>query len=328
MVYRSLSVMLMLLLLGCESTLMKEYNLAEEERNHAAARQAVERVLAVNPGEPEANFLMGKILLEQRNYTEANPYFERSLEASPLFRERIEYLIEMSYLTEFNAAISAWENDDYELSARLLHKALEVKPGAVEVYPVLGQAYKNIEQYPSAQSAFRECVPVDRFRRLCSTNLAVSLFRNNQFEEANRVAKENMRFLPYDRNLVKIVAYSYLEMQRFDEAEEFFSRYMRFGFTYDALKQFATELNNFGEMVRAEEYLVLCLQYEPHDEEVLEALSTIYLETGNYDLMVQANERLLALYPENHVFRERLALANELASDGNDSRDTPSIQNK
>lgn len=279
MVRISICLILMLLILGCESTLMKEYNLAVEGRNHSAAIQAVERALRENPGDPEANFLMGKILTEQRSYTEAIHYFERSLEASPLFRERIEYLTEMSYRTEFNLAVSAWEEGDYELSARLLHKALEVKPEAVEVYPVLGQAYKNMEQYANAQVAFRECVPVDRFRRLCSTNLAVSLFRNNQFEEANRVAKENMSYLPYDRNLVKIAAYSYLEMQKFDEAEDFFTRYMGFGFTYDALKQFAAELNNFGEFVRAEEYLVLCLQYEPQDREVLEALSTIYLET-------------------------------------------------
>lgn len=325
MVDRLLCVILVLFLLGCESTLMKEYNLAVEERNHSAARQSVERALTSNPGEPEANFLMGKILMEQRNYTVAKPYFERSLEASPLFRERIEYLVEMSYLTEFNSAVSAWEDNDYGLSATYLQKALEVKPEAVEVYPVLGQAYKNMGQYTSAQAAFRECVPVDRFRRLCSTNLAVSLFRNNQFEEANRVARENMSYLPYDRNLVKIAAYSYLEMQRFDEAEDFFTRYMRFGFTYNALKQFAAELNNYGEMVRAEEYLVLCLQYEPHDKEVLEALSTIYLETGNYDLMVQANERLLALNPESIVFRERLALAYELASDRNRSGNMPSI---
>ena len=324
MVNRLLCVTLMLFLLGCESTLMKEYNLAVEERNHSSAIQSVERALTANPGEPEANFLMGKILMEQRNYAEAKPYFERSLEVSPLFRERIEYLIEMSYRTEFNQAVSAWEDQDYELSARLLHKALEAKPEAVEVYPVLGQAYMNMEQYASAEAAFRECVPVDRFRRLCSTNLAVSLFRDNRFEEANRVAKENMSYLPYDRNLVKIVAYSYLEMQEFDEAEDFFSRYMRFGFTYDALKQFATELNNSGELVRAEEYLVLCLQYDPHDKEVLEVLSTIYLETGNYDLMVQANERLLALNPESIVFRQRLALANELASDRNRNGDMPS----
>lgn len=306
---------LMLLFISCESTLEREFNHAMSGNDLRAAAERVERALAVNPQDPEANFLMGRILAEQRQYPDAMRYFDRSLAAAPAYSDKIDHILETHYRNEFNNATTAWDHGGYEATITHFEAAIQIYPDRWEKYPIKGEAHKNLGQYESAQQSFTKCLSVPRMRRFCGTNLAISYFKNNQFEQAKRVAEQYLDHYPADRNLLKIAAYAYLETGGIEDAGSYFSRYVDAGFTYDALRQFATELNNKGEIFAAERFFTLCLRVNPSDPEVLAALSSIYLETGNYDLMVQANERLHSLEPDSPKHMMRLMLAYELAGE-------------
>lgn len=279
------------------------------------AREHVQEVLASEPADPEALFLMGKIHLKERDYPEAKSYFEQSLAMAPTYELKITNLLESGYRNEFNAANTAWEQGRYETAIRHFDAAIQIFPERWEPYPVKGEAHKNLGQYPLAQQAFQRCASEPRMQRFCGTNLAVSYFRNDQFQEAKRTARQYLAVFPEDRNLLKIAAYASLETGNIADAESFFSRYIASGATFDAVLQFATELNNIGEIYVAEKFFTQCLKANPNDAKVLAALSSIYLETGNFDLMVQANERLLLLDPDNTQHKEMLLLAYELAGD-------------
>ena len=306
---------LLLLIFSCESSLKREFNHAMSTNDTRSAKESAERTLRANPNDPEANYLMGKVLAIERNYPEAKDYFGRSMEAAPVYREQIDHILERSYRSEFNAATAARRKQQYETAISFYQTALQIYPDNPDPYPLIGESYKKLGQYEQAQEAFQKCQPVQRFRRLCGTNLAISYFKNQQFEQAKIVSMQHLENYPRDRNLLKVAAYAHLENGDIEIADSIFSRYIDSGFTYDALKQFATELNNAGEIYRAESYYTLCLRFYPSDKEVLSALSSIYLETGNYHLMVQANERLLSLEPENTAHKERLMLAYELVGD-------------
>ena len=279
------------------------------------AREHVEDALTLDPYDPEALYLMGKIHVKERNYPEGKSYFERSLDVAPGFKQEISHLLETSYRREFNAGNSAWEKGQFETAIRHFDAAIQIFPDRWEPYPVKGEAHKYLGQYPQAIHAFQHCVSVPRMQRFCSTSLAVSYFRNGQFQEAKRTARQYLSLYPEDRNLLKIATYASLETDNIADAEAMFSRYIDAGATYDAVLQFATELNNKGEIYVAERFFTLCLKANPNDKTVLAALSSIYLETGNFDLMVQANERLLLLEPHNTGHKEMLLLAYELAGD-------------
>jgi len=306
---------LLLFFFACESTLKREFTIAMSGEDLHLAREYVGNALASDPSNPEALYLMGKIHVKERNYTEAKSYFERSLDAAPSFGQEITHLLESSYRREFNAGNSAWEQGQFETAIRHLDAAIQIFPDRWEPYPVKGEAHKYLGQYPQARQAFQNCVSVPRMQRFCSTNLAISYFRNGQFQEAKRTARQYLALFPEDRNLLKIAAYASLETGNIADGEALFSRYIKAGATYDAILQFATELNNKGEIYVAERFFTLCLKSNPNDKTVLAALSSIYLETGNFDLMVQANERLLLLDPDNTGHKEMLLLAYELAGD-------------
>jgi len=315
MAARLLLLGLLLLFFACESTLKREFTIAMSGEDLQLAKEHVGNALATDPSNPEALYLMGKIHLKERNYPQAKSYFERSLNAAPTFEEEIAHHLEASYRREFNAGNSAWERGNFETAIRHLDAAIQIFPERWEPYPVKGESHKHLGQYPQARQAFQQCVSVPRLQRFCSTNLAISYFRDGQFQEAKRTARQYLSLFPEDRNLLKIAAYASLETGNVADGEAFFSRYIKAGATYDAVLQFATELNNKGEIYVAERFFTLCLKTNPNDKTVLTALSSIYLETGNFDLMVQANERLLLLDPDNRDHKEMLLLAYELAGD-------------
>ncbi len=315
MVPRFLLLGFLLLFISCESTLEREFNHAMSGNDMRAATEHVERALADNPADPEANYLMGRILTENRNYPKAMEYFNLALATAPTYQKQIDHILETRYRNEFNSATASWEHGQYEATISYLDAAIQIYPDRWEKYPLKGEAHKNLGQYEYAQQAFTRCVSIEHMQRFCGTNLALSYFKNDQFEQAKRIAERYLEHYPQDRNLLKVAAYAYLETDDVENADSYFSKYVDSGFTYDALRQFATELNNMGEIYAAERFYTLCLRVNPSDPEVLATLSSIYLETGNYDLMVQANERLLSLEPDNTIHKERLMLAYELAGD-------------
>ncbi len=306
---------LLLLVFACESTLKREFTIAMSGEDTSLAREHVEAALTSDPDNPEALYLMGVIHLKERSYPDAKSFFNRSLEAATTYEQDIAHQLESSYRNEFNIANTAWEQGRYEASIRHFEAASVIFPDRWEPYPLIGESYKNIGQYRQARQAFQRCVSVPRMQRFCGTNLAVSYFRDGEFREALRTAEQYLAHYAEDRNLLKLASYSNLETGDIAAAESFFTRYIEAGSTYEALRQFAIDLNNKGEIYAAERFFTLCLRTSPYDKKVLTALSSIYLETGNYDLMVQANERLLSVEPDNIAHKEKLLLAYELAGD-------------
>ncbi len=158
---------LILLFISCESTLEREFNQAMSGNDVRSATEHVERALTVNPQDPEANYLMGKINAEQRQYPAAREYFDRALTVAPTYRDKIDHLLETHYRNEFNNATAAWDQGHYETTITHLGAAIQIYPDRWEKYPIKGEAHKNLGQYESAQQSFARCVSVPRMQRFC-----------------------------------------------------------------------------------------------------------------------------------------------------------------
>ena len=310
-----LIIFCVLFLSACESTVMREFNHHMAGNDFRSAQTMLNGELSQNPNSAEANYLMGNLLSREKNYEEANAYFERSLSSSFLFREHIDYLKERNYRLELNEGLNAWEQENAQRTIQHLNYANQIFPDRIEVYPTLGNAYEAAQQPAEAQRTYRRCLALDAENFQCGLNLAVSLFINREFSDAITFVSEFNEYYSTNPNLLKILAYSYLETGDPDKAEETFDKFLAVGFNYEAVKQFANELNNMGEIYRAEKYFTRCLEQRPRDRDVLNALSYIYLETGNFRLMVQANERLVSMEPENRLLLENLMLSYELYGD-------------
>lgn len=305
-------------LLGCETTLMRDFNHHMAGNDREAAKEVLEAGLSENPNDPEANYLMGRLLVLEEEYDEANTYFNRSLDASNVYHDHIEYLKESNFREHYNDGLDAWEEDDLREAVRNLNYASTIYPDRIESYPVLGKAYYNLEEFEQAREVFQRCLSMEDMHLECGLNLANTNFALENYERSLEIGYTFLDEHPRNNTALKLLVYSYFELERYDESEEAFREYQdaqRFRQDYEALKQFATEFYDAEEIYRAESYFKECLELDPEDKEVLEALSSIYLETGDYHLMVEANERLLTLEPENQYVKQNLLLGYELIGD-------------
>lgn len=310
-----LLILITAFLIACESSVMREYNHHMAGNDTRSAGQMLEQVLSQNPNSPEANYLMGNLLSRQKQYAQANTYFERSLNASSMYREHIDYLKERNFRLEFNDGLDAWSQERWPRTVQQMTYAREIFPNRIEVYTVLGDAHKELGQPEQEQEAYTSCLSYSESDFRCGLNLANSFYTNNQFREAIETATYLLEEYNQNTNLLKLIAYSHLELGDYEMSNEVFDRLIDIRFNYEATKQYATELNNKGEIYQAERYYRRCLEQMPRDKDVLSALSSIYLETGNFRLMVQANERLLSMDPENTSLKKNLMLSYELYGD-------------
>ncbi len=308
-------ICLFLLITACESAVMRDFNTHMAGNDFRSAKQMLETELSQNPNSPEANYLMGNVLSREKQYEEANTYFERSLNSSSMYREHIEYLKERNYRLEVNAGLDARERERFNDTARYFTYASQIFPDRVEVYPTLGNAFTELENHEQAQQVYLQCLDHDAENFQCGLNLAESYFLSEHYEKAIDTALKFLGYYPSNHTFHKILAYSHLEIGNFSDAVDAFYQKLDYRSNYHSVKQFANELNNLGEIYRAEPFYRICLQRMPRDQDVLSALSYIYLETGNFGLMVEANQRLVALNPENRLLKENLMLAYELNGD-------------
>ncbi len=279
------------------------------------AKGVVQQQLSRNGQDPEANYLMGNLLSREQNYAEANTYFDRSINRSSVYREHIEFLRERNYRVEFNDGIEAHQNNRYERAVRQFELALQVFPDRVEAYPLLAKSRAKLGQPDLAETAYRACLEFEPAHLECGLNLSEMLIEQELFSDVISVAGPISREHPEDWRPNRLLTDAYLQTSQYDRAEEAFSDLISKQNSYDNLKQFALSLYNRGEVRRAEPYLVSCLERNATDPVVLEVLAGIYLDSGNYELVIDAGNRLLDSDPQNSSIKAKLMIAYELTGD-------------
>jgi len=300
---------------ACESTLMREFNHHMSGSDLNSAKSVVQQQLSRNGQNPEANYLMGNLLSREQNYAEANTYFDKSLKRSSVYREHIDYLRERNYTEEFNQGVEAYQNNRHERAVRQFELALQIFPDRVEAYPLLAKSRSELGQPDLAETAYRACLEFEPAHLECGLNLSEMLVEQERYTDVISVAGPLSREHPEDWRPYRLLTDAYLQTSQYDRAEESFSNLISKQNRYDNLKQFALSLYNKGEIRRAEPYLVSCLERNATDPDILQVLAGIYLDSGNYELVIDAGNRLLDADPQNSSIKAKLMIAYELTGD-------------
>lgn len=300
---------------ACESTLMREFNHHMSGNDMNNAKGVVQQQLSRNGQDPEANYLMGNLMSREQNYAEANTYFDRSLNRSSVFREHIEYLRERNYRIEFNEGIEAQQNNLHPRAARQFELALQVFPDRVEAYPLLAKSRQELGQTGEAETAYQACLELDPAHSECGLHLASLLYESGRFDEAYQTADRLSNHHPEEWRIYRLKTDASLRTEQYDRAEAAFSRLTELNPNYNFTKQFAVTLFNEGQIRRAEPHLVNCLEQQPNDSDILQILAGIYLDSGNYNLVIEAGNRLLNRDPNNNSIKAKMMIAYELTGD-------------
>jgi len=294
---------------------MREFNHHMAGNNLEASNRVIDQELRANPNNAEANYLKGNLLYRQENFSEGNEHFERSLNTSSRFREHITYLQERNYRDELENGIEAFEADNDSRAVRHLARAAEIAPDRHELYPVLGRAHENLGQVSSAEEAYDTCLSLDSDHQKCGLNLAELYYEEERYESVIPLGNRLSAAYPEDWRPLKLLTESHLELGEFEQAETSLERMRSLRNDYNTLKNSAIHFYNNGETERAEHYLRECLVMQPRDADVLKALTEIYLNSRNYDLVIEAGERLLGVEPNNRTVKAQMMIAYEITGD-------------
>ncbi len=336
----------------------------------AKYQEAYDYLSIIGDNEGSVDYLQVKIecLLNLNKTDEANDLVDKTLATGDLDEEELyTFLSEAGFLYNdvdiYDKAVLLLEaavkidNSDVELMIDLSYgyemlndfqKAviannliLDIDPYSFEGWVNLGKLHSMLQEYDKALEAFDFALTINENEVSVLKMKALTLYLNDNVEEAIRIFKECIKNSPDDESLYDSLlegyevmeqyaemleliaqkeakfgsggvllqrAHVYLSQERYDEAEEVFKEIPdadKNNFDYYVLEG---ELAIYDEdFETAEMAYMLALMDSPDNEIVVDKLANISMEQNKYEKSAEYLEQLLLLNPEFPTAKARLA---------------------
>jgi pentatricopeptide repeat protein len=156
----------------------------------ADAERTALSVLATEPGNGEAYFNLGVIADKRGLHDEALSAFKRSVDLRGDYDE-----------ARLNLANEYLRRGDFKHARIQAHKALEINPGLLDAWYLLGQAFKGMRSPDSAKVCFREALRREPAFNRARVSLAATLVAEGSLEDAKMELEKGLDY-PYDLNMI------------------------------------------------------------------------------------------------------------------------------
>lgn len=254
-------------------------------------------------------------------------------EALKIDNTDIELLVDLSYGYEMM--------NNFRKSIEISNLILDINPYSFEAWVNLGKLHSMLKEYDKAIDAFDFALTIEEDEISVLKMKALTLYLNDNIEEAVRIFKECLKKSPDDESLynsllesyevmeeyaemLEIIsqkeqrfgskgtllqrAHIYLTQERYEEAEELFEKIPeddKDNYDYYILEgQLAIYNQNYDE---AEMAYMLAMIESPDNEVVLDELANISIEQNKYEKAAEYLEQLLLLNPDFPTAKARLA---------------------
>jgi len=151
----------------------KEATEKVRKQDFDGAQLLLDKMLAQNPDDANARYLMGLCFMNRQKIAEAIEQFQAVIKATPAFAgahyqlgigfqkngqmdkalESYKKALELepgNMVSLYNSGIILYESDRTEEAVAYFKKALQLKPGAPEILEMAGLCYLKLEQYDNA----------------------------------------------------------------------------------------------------------------------------------------------------------------------------------
>ena len=164
---------------GRDTPYLAAARILQDQKRFADARELIDRVVAMQPRNPDGYTAMGDLLLEQQDFTAAEGWFRRAAAIDPNSMRAASGL--------GNCLNRAGR---YQEAARVLRAAYDRDPTDVAVAYNLGVVAERLGEAKSALALYRHAVDLDADNSMAWNNLGSLLDRLGRHDEALRaVAK-------------------------------------------------------------------------------------------------------------------------------------------
>lgn len=269
--------MMVLAVGGCESDLARQVRQYEKTRDLESAEQLLARTVRQDPGNAEAQFLLGRVHMRQGEYKSGMDAFQGSREASARYVEKIDFLAEKYAHEEFRKGKSATESGAYEDAARHFRNVTIIQPKNAEAFRALGHALVQTRQPEEAEKAYKEALILEPENLEALNNVSALTYRRGAYSETIKYSERALGLEETEPEVVKRLAYAYLETGQFSEAKQQFERALQMVPSRQLRRDFAFALYNHEEYQAALSNFQRLAESQDVKDPVLHALGDTYL---------------------------------------------------
>lgn len=257
-------------------------NATEQDYNKAIEylKQAIER----DKNNAMAYVLMGDAYMKLKNGGQAMTSYDRAVQLDDKYAKA--HLRRGQLYTgsrNYNEAEEAYK------------KAIEVDPQYAPAYRDLGELYYFAGQYDRALSTFKQYVDMAENTPETRAKYASFLFLTKDYEGTLAEVQEVLKSDPENKTMNRLLAYSYLELGRPEEALQAMENYLS---KVDPNSMIASDYEYYGKILgrnnqpaKAIENLEKAIAMEPSKPELYYDLANLYAREKQFDKAVEVYNR-------------------------------------
>jgi tetratricopeptide (TPR) repeat protein len=267
--------------------------LAEQKRRHgflADADELARRALAAEPGNAEAEHMLGIIAHQSGKLPEAIAHVRRASELQPGIALYFANLGEMCRL--------AGRTDEAIAAGR---KALAIDPNHAGALSNVGIALFEQGKFEEALEHYERAVAIDPAFVQAHSNRGNALQRLKRFAEAETCYRRAIELMPAFADAWNNLGTCLRELKRSEEAETVYRKALELRPNDpETLDNLALALKDLERLDAAEETLRAALAIEPRSDKIHLHHGTVLIDQHRIDEAAAATERALALNPTSH----------------------------
>ncbi len=275
------------------------------KKDYAAAKDAIERAISLDPNSTSNKVLYGNILFEQRNYDGARKMYQDALSRDP---ENASAL--------YNLGIVLLRGGDKVSGMEYLKKAGEAdKLGKVAhmSYSKLGSLYSTMQDLDSAEKYLRMAISVNPADPIDRYNMGLVYLKKNDKERALAEFLKSQELAKNDARVLEGLGEAYFTLKEYDRSLEVYNKLSN-ALNRDAriLSRIAEIYYEKGDLGNAYDYYKKITVMEPASENARIA----YINMGNimddaqrYEEAIESYKKALLISPKDDAALYNLGIA-------------------
>lgn len=182
---------------------------ARLEENFDKVIEYSKKLLIIDPSDLEAEMFLGQVYMEKGNYKEALDIFNGVKDRLDTY-PKLKYFMSKLYLL----------TDNTKKAIDLAKEEVKANPGVDEGYVLLGDIYRQEEDYVEAEKWYKEAQKINAKNPETMVGLAFVSYKKSQFDIAIDLFKKAIKINPADRMAYKLLGDVYRQIGQSSEAIE------------------------------------------------------------------------------------------------------------
>ena len=293
---------LFIVLVGCQSTYVRSAKIYLQQNDAENAKKVLNEGAAVTPEDPELWYMLGKVNVDLRAWSEMNVAFEKAQSLTDVHDKDIEATRFEAWRVVFNSAVKHFNGGKYEETIEKLQVALKIKQNDFETLKRIGLSYLQLEKLDSAEEYLNQSIVQDTEGKDVSLriNLQLLYWRQERWDDVIRLADEILAMpdtLVDDSMRMDVIQKKALAFQKKDDRESAIAAWDEAITTMpdnaDLYYNKAILLHGMEKFEEASKSYLKALEINPDDDEARMNVARALLAQQQWETLVEVLEPML-----------------------------------